>query len=332
VNFIPAWATNALKVLQTQQTPAPAVRTTGKVSTSRTAAPKAAAPAKIDNAALAQQYGLVAGFINAYPEIRTLFNQAVTEGWSSDKFQAKFKNTNWYKGMSESQRKAAIMQYSDPAEWSSLWTKTNAHVRDMMGSAGANPDDWSQVDKIASKMIWEGWNDEQAHDYIGSIIVFGPGGLAGGKAGEAQAELNQYSYAMGIKNSDSWIQSAVRQVASGKKSTQDFKNEILASAVATFPGFEKQLKSGATLADLAQPYTQTMSQILEIPQGQVNLFDPTIRNALSWKDQQGQAASKPLWQFQNELRTDPRWTKTQNAQDATMGTAHKVLADLGFAF
>jgi len=75
-----------------------------------------------------------------------------------------------------------------------------------------------------------------------------------------------------------------------------------------------------------------MSQILEIPSGSVNLFDNTVRNALSWKDPAGAVGAKPIWQFQNDLRQDERWKKTQNAQDAAMGTAHKVLQDFGMAY
>jgi hypothetical protein len=72
-----------------------------------------------------------------------------------------------------------------------------------------------------------------------------------------------------------------------------------------------------------------MAQVLELPPGQVNMFDPTIRKAMSYKDSAGQAAPQPLWDFQNSLRKDPRWAKTQNAQDAAMGTAHKILSEFG---
>jgi len=134
---------------------------------------------------------------------------------------------------------------------------------------------------------------------------------------------------MGVQNSDWWIQDAVRAVVRGSKSEQDFKNDITSQAIAAFPQYEKQLRAGSTLSDLAQPYTQSMSQILEIPPGTVNMFDPTIRKAMSFKDAAGAASAMPLWDFQNSLRKDDRWKKTQNAQDSTMGVAHKVLQDFG---
>lgn len=278
---------------------------------------------------LAEKFGYAAAFIEAYPEIKTLMQKAVSEGWNETMFQARFKNTNWYKTHSESQQKAAIMQYSDPAEWGALWNRTQMHIIAMMGQMGGNTGDWNTINSVASKMIWEGWSDERAQQEIGMHLTFGAGGMAGGKAGEAQAELFKYMYDMGVKNSDAWIQAAVTDIVSGRKSMQDYKNQVMNQAAAAFPGYLEQFKTGATLSDLAQPYLQSMSQILEIAPGQVNLFDPTVRNAMNYKGSDGKVTTKPLWQFQNELRSDDRWKKTQNAQDAAMGLGHKILQDWG---
>ena len=62
----------------------------------------------------------------------------------------------------------------------------------------------------------------------------------------------------------------------------------------------------------------------------VDLFNPTIRKALgSSGDKDGKPGSTPLWQFEQELRQDPRYMKTQKAQDSTMAVGHQVLRDMG---
>lgn len=305
-------------------------KSSGVKASAGKAAPKAAAATPgLNQDELAQQYGMTAAMISAYPELRTLFEVAVREQWTSDKFQAKFRNTEWYKTRSDTARKAAIMQYTDPATWGKLWNTTQHQMRQIMAELGADPGNWDVVNAVAGKVILEGWNDSQARDYIGQHVVFGNGGLARGKAGEVQEKLNTYAYAMGVQNSDWWIQDAVRSVVRGAKSEQDFKNDIMSQAIAAFPQYDKQLRAGSTLQDLAQPYTQSMSQILEIAPGTINMFDPTIRKAMSFKDKSGVASAMPLWDFQNSLRTDERWKKTQNAQDSSMGIAKKVLADFG---
>lgn len=281
---------------------------------------------------LAQQYGLTGMLVSAYPELRVLFEQAVRETWTADKFQAKLRNTQWYKERSETNRKISILQYTDPATYGKMWNDAQLRMRQLMADAGANPDDWAVINAVAGKVIFEGWNDSQARDYIGQYIVFGKGGLASGKAGEVQEKLNAFAYSMGVQNSDWWLQDAVRNVVRGAKSEQDYKNEITSQAIAAFPQYENQLRAGSTLQDLAQPYIQSMSQILEIAPGSVNMFDQTIRKAMSFKDSSGVAAAMPLWDFQNSLRKDDRWKQTQNAQDAAMGTAHKVLQDMGIYY
>jgi transcriptional regulator with XRE-family HTH domain len=314
-------------------TPTAPSRTTTKSSSTSSGtvgpATKTVAAPKLSQEELAQQYGLTAAMISAYPELKNLFDQAVREQWTADKFQAKFRNTEWYKTKSDATRKALIMQYTDPATYGKLWNTTQGQMRQIMAEMGADPDNWEIVNAVSGKMILEGWSESQARDYLGQYIVFGAGGLAHGKAGEIQEKLNSYAYAMGVQNSDWWMQDAVRAVVRGAKSEQDFKNDITSQAIAAFPQYEKQLRAGSTLSDLAQPYTQSMSQILEIPPGTVNMFDPTIRKAMSFKDKAGMASAMPLWDFQNSLRQDERWKKTQNAQDSTMGVAHKVLQDFG---
>jgi len=287
------------------------------------------AKSKLNLEEMARKFGYSAAFLNAYPEIKGLVQQAIDQDWTEEMFQARFKNTNFWRNLSEQHRKIAIMQTDDPAEYGALWNRTQQHVINLIGQMGGNANDWNLINKVAGQMIWEGWNDERGLQEIGMHITFGNTGMAGGKAGETQMEINKYAYDMGVKNSDTWMQQALRDVMSGSKSMQDIKNQIMQQSIAAFPSYADQFKTGATLSDIAQPYLQSMSTILELAPGSVNLFDPTVRNALNFKGTDGKVTNKPLWQFQADLRSDPRWTKTQNAQDSLMGVGKKVLQDFG---
>jgi hypothetical protein len=125
----------------------------------------------------------------------------------------------------------------------------------------------------------------------------------------------------------------VKNIVSGVGTQQDVKNELMKLAKAQFPQWTAQIDGGQTVQDIAAPYMQSMSQILELPSGSVNLFDPTIKKALNYTNPGSlQKEAKPLWQFENELRADPRWTKTKNAQDNLFQVGHQVLADFGFKY
>jgi len=282
----------------------------------------------IDAATLAQQYGFTVAFLKAYPELNALFNQAVAGGWSADRFTGALKSTKWYQSFSDAQRKALTLQATDPATYNQQLNSDLTHVQDLAAQMGVDPNDGSMI-TIATKYLQNGWNDEQARAEIGLHLNFNSAGMIGGEAGKELDTLNQYMYQMGVKNSDDWVRQNVINIVSGKGSEDDAKNQIMQQAMAAFPQYAEQIKGGMTVESLAQPYMQSMNQILEIPSGQINLFDPTIKNAMSYKDPSGNGSSLPLWQFQNQLRQDPRWASTKNAQDAAMGTAHKVLQDFG---
>lgn len=323
-------ASNPAPAPSRPSTPSKPASTPSKASSgAKAAAPTAAAPSNVDRSVLAQQYGFTLALMNAYPELGKLFDQAVREQWTADRFQAGVQNTQWFQGLTDTGRKAIILQYTDPATYGKLWGDTQDHVRTLAASMGVDPNDWSTVQSVSQKIIMEGWSDEQANNALGMHLNFGNGGMVGGAAGQEVQNLNAYAYSMGVKNSDDWIRQNVMNIVRGASSDQDAKNQIMTQAIAAFPQYEQQIRSGMTVEALAQPYTQSMQQILEIPAGQVNLFDPTIRNAMSFRSPDGSGSAQPLWQFQNNLRQDPRWNKTQNAQDAAMGTAHKVLQDWG---
>ena len=100
-------------------------------------------------------------------------------------------------------------------------------------------------------------------------------------------------------------------------------------AKSKYPTLAKQIDAGRNVRDLASPYIQTMSQILELSPDAINVDDFYINQALTGLDAEGNPKQKPLWEFQQQLRQDPRWNYTRNAQDSLMDTARKVLQDFG---
>ena len=77
---------------------------------------------------------------------------------------------------------------------------------------------------------------------------------------------------------------------------------------------------------------QSLSKLLELHPPRIDLFDHLNIGALNNKNDNGVSGVKPIWQFENELRKDPRWFKTNNAREGLMTVAHKVAQDLGVLF
>jgi len=74
-----------------------------------------------------------------------------------------------------------------------------------------------------------------------------------------------------------------------------------------------------------------MANILEIDPDSITFSDPTLRKALQSTDASGKPSAQPLWQFEANLRNDPRWEYTNNARATVDSLSLKVLRDWGFA-
>lgn len=287
----------------------------------------------LDSQELAEKYGFASSFLNSIPELKSLFSSAVSEGWSKDMFQAKLRNTKWFKSTNAEERKYLLEMSADPASAQLRWDNTNLKVRQLANRLGIQENEftWTKIHEATRGMIYKGWDEAAVRFFLGEYIALGA--VQEGEAGEAHDAMHQYAYAMGIELSDGWYGDRARNIARGLATIQDYKSEIANLAKAQFPQWTAQIEGGQTVADIAQPYLQSMASILELPAGSVNLFDNTIKKALSYTNPSNlEKGAKPLWQFENELRSDPRWKQTKNAQDSLMQVGHKVLADFGLAY
>lgn len=297
-------------------------------STGSTATPK------LSSAELAEQYGFVSSFLNSNKELKKLFQDAVSGGWSADKFQAKLRNTKWWKTHSKDEREWLLQLKADPATAKQEMSQAKVKTKQLANQMGMvmTKDIQKYLDKAAYNMVALGWDEGQLRYYLGQYVSF-KGETLQGEGGETINEMREYAYSMGVQLGDSWYTDRARNVLRGVATIQDYKSEIMNKAKAAFPQWTKQIEAGQSVADIASPYMQSMAQILELPSGSVNLFDSTIKKALNYKNPSTlQNEAKPLWQFENELRSDPRWKKTKNAQDSLFQVGHQVLADFGFNY
>lgn len=289
---------------------------------------------KLSQKELAEQYGFTMSFLNANPDLKKNFQKMVSEGWSKEMFQAKLRETGWWKHHSDKERQYLTQMFTDPATARQSLSQASTTVRQLANQLGIKETRFTKgkMSEAAYNMVAKGWNEGQLRYYLGQYVYF-DGGDMEGQGADVQNDLRSYAYSMGVKMSDSWYANVTRQVLRGTATATDQKNVMLRMAKASFPQYSKQLDAGQTVADIAQPYMQSMSQILELPQGSINLYDSTVKKALQYKNPTTlQTQAKPLWQFENDLRGDPRWKQTKNAQDSLMQVGHQVLSDFGFKY
>jgi hypothetical protein len=279
---------------------------------------------------LAASYGWAAGFLNSNSELKKLFNSAVDETWTAEKFQAELRDTKWWKTTSETARQAQLLKKTDPATYNASVQAVTIQIRQLASEVGAAIPE-SKMKKIVTDAIATGIDkDEDAlRNILGGYVTFTKDGTMKGEAGMHEFTMRQYAALNGVEMSDQALKNQAQLVVRKMATTQDFESQIREQAKSAFPGYAEQLDAGMTMKDIASPYEQVMAKELELPVNPAGLNDQLIRTALNGVSKDGKPTGLSLTDFQQQLRSDPRWAKTQNAQDSVMNIGATVLRDMG---
>lgn len=296
------------------------------------------ATAKLSMTDMAAKYGLAADVLKHNTEIRNLVKRAVKEGWDGTLFQAHLKNTKWWRTTSDSQRKYFMLRYEDPATYKDKIKKYNFSINQMGVQIGLTD---QFKDGHASKLLQnavlhkmrDGWSDAQLKAYLSQAIGM-HGNEMYGDAGEAYDQIFQLAYQNGQSYSKDWYVKNMRAVVAGKTTIEALTADIRNKAAAKYYAFANQIRAGQNVMDLAAPYIQTVAQILELPVTDVDLHNKYVNKAMTAKVAKGNqpATQYPIWQFENDVRSDPLWKKTNNARESMFSVAHQVAKDFGMAY
>lgn len=288
---------------------------------------------KLDRNELAEQYGLSSALINSSKELRALFEKAVREQWSPARFQASLKNSKWWKTQSSTLRKFITLKYTDPATWKQNWGNAQKEVNRIAVQVGLG----NQIGKgeRSSKILRDaiyyklalGWSDERLKDWLGARVGM-HGDVMWGEAGDAFDKLHEIAYLNGMRYSSTWYRNTAKTIVSGKQTLSSYEDQIRSQAAARYAPFREQILAGQNTLDLAAPYLKTVSQLLELAESDVDLFNPHVAKAMTGT--KGQAT--PLWEFEKQVRSDPLWRKTNNARESMFTVAHQIAKDFGMAF
>lgn len=302
-----------------------------------TGSPDGSGPAGQDTlskAELAAQAGWSMAFLKTQPELWDLFQKAVNKGWSPDRFVAALRDTDWFQQHSDTVRQAQVLKKTDPATWNQRVDDMKSMIADQAAQMGAVLGD-KQLTHVATQSLLFGWTpgSSQMQDTLSEYVKRVRGSYIGA-AGVTEDALHSYAHDMGIRMGQDWVRKAVQNVSSGAWDQQMAQDHIRRMAMSAFPSFREELQSSPnmTLADIASPYLQSYASILEKNPAEVNLFNPTIRKALTMRDDKGQAKPQSLWDFETSLRKTDEWASTKNGTDAILGAGRQVLADFGLGW
>ena len=290
----------------------------------------------LDKKELASQYGWALATLKSNKELWGLFNRAVTKNLTPARFVAELRDTKWFKTQSESQRKYLVLKTSDPAQYKAVINQRMASLNNMWGQMGGNIPSRQTLARLADQSLRFGWNDDEISERVSQSIDWKKQVYKNSVSGTGATnllQLKKMASQYGLTLSNNLYANALESIAGNDNTLEGYQNHFKEMAKKRYSQFADELDSGLSMADVIEPYKQSMANILELNPNQIDLKDGQIRKMLSYKvpDKKGRGipGQMALTDFEDELRRDTRWQYTQNARDKGMSIANDLLTRWG---
>ena len=318
--------------------PKPTNTATKKTAAKKTA--KKAAAKKDDDRVpkrvrMARQYGFVQAFFDTDPELKRLFNQAVKNTWSPERFIAELRDTKWFRTNSVSVRNAIMQKTADPETYRERVKRLAATIRDTWGATFGNTQGMledGEIRRWAETAYMMDWSEAQVMDQIAKSVNFHKlikSKNLGGTAAELKTSIEALGRAYGLNVGDRFIANQVEKIVSGRDTKEGTALRLREWAKREYAAFAAELDGGATIEDIAEPYIGRMAELLELNPESIHAREGMIQKALKARGQDGKPAALSLADFEDMVRRDRRWQYTNNAREQGMAIVHGLLRDFG---
>lgn len=146
-----------------------------------------------------------------------------------------------------------------------------------------------------------------------------------GTAGDFQNDLSQWASRNGLSIDRSMLAKYVGNMTLGQQTLDDVKQELRTTyLMGAYPAWADRIEKGFDPEAISRPYRSAAAKLLEVDEDEISLDDPLLKRGLQGTGADGKPRVVPLYEFESEIRKDPRWDKTNNAYE----TYTKVGTDL----
>lgn len=283
-----------------------------------------------------KQYGYLGSLAASIPELMDLLKRAYGNGgdakWDNARFSRELQDSKWWKSTQDSVKQNEILKATKPGQYRAkqddLINKTRLIAAEMGVHLGEGGN--SNLSKVVNSAMSLGWDEARLRQAIGGYWHFVQGAPATGTAGQVTQKMRALYTDQGLGFSSGHIANATKAVLTGKATMETYEAQIREAAASKYAGFADQIRAGVTVSSIAEPYRQSMAALLEMPPEKVTVSDPSIQKALVTRLPDGKPSSMPLWQFEQELRKDPRRNKTKGAVNEAYDMLRQIGTGWGF--
>ena len=266
-------------------------------------------------------FGITADLIKQFPELKKVFD--LWKAGNTTDAELEYYKTTYYKNLTSNAQTRQKKKASQPGVYAQELEAYKLEQKKRLTARGITVSDATLEDAYL-----KGLSDSQVD--LNALIAAKGKPIGGSTLGSVQS-LKEYADAFGMSYSQRSLDAWSQGIFSGTTTADDIQAQIRRDASSAFPVYADQINKGTSVEALTSAYKSSMANILEIDADSITFNDPTLRRALQYIGPDGKPAVKPIWQFETELRQDPRWEKTDGARKTVDSLSLKVLRDLGLA-
>jgi len=280
--------------------------------------------------------GITEAMVKAHPELKAIRDLYV-KGDYAGALNALY-GTEFYKNTSDTRlaneqlkrNKPGVYEETIAQQWlpalQSYVTQAGLTISpsDLEKIARAAFDKGLAVNSPATLAMFQPAKDARGNAVPNPIIT----GITGGNASTTRSNLATLNADYGTGYGQDWLDTAAKSIGSGATTEQFWSDKIKTQAAGSNPAWADQINAGMTIRQIASPYINAYSNILGVDPASITMSDTLLKQGLQGTDP-AKPAAMPLWQFEKQVRQDPRWATSKDAMDSLSNTGSTILRQWG---
>jgi Peptidase family M23 len=265
-------------------------------------------------------------FLDAYPEVADIVDQAIANKWTQSQFDAHIKNTRWWQERSTAQQEWDTKIKDNPGQAAREVAEMQANITQWAAAKGITISA-AQAQQLATEFTRNGVKAGTAEFEMRLGGFYTTSGTATGEAAVNEDFLRKKAGDYGVTVSDAQLQGWTQDILSGKGTAEGFEDSIREQAKTLYKPISSDLDRGLTTRDVVMPFLGIAGHELGIDLSNVSLTDPKWTQAIFGPDGKTMMTAD---QWTSTVRSDGRygWDKTANARS----TAADLTGQLAQAF
>jgi hypothetical protein len=266
------------------------------------------------------------------PEVASLLEQAVDPNSpiSTTSFMSKLRDTNWFKGQSESQRNWFVTAQTDPGEARQQRDRYRTALTQFSKQLGVSLPS-NLVKWLAEVGLQRGWEVDSPEMRNQIVRQWNGGDLRKGSIAVDAQRIRAVSEAEYFEPmSGKRAYQLALDIARGNRTMEEYQMRFQARAGDRFPHLKQRIINGESLAQIVEPYRNIVADELEMGDvGAVDMKNPIWRQLLGVKDTNGKSRMLSESEVITLARSQRQWWGTAKGQAADNGLTRKILQTFG---